>query len=137
MKYAVIRTGGKQYKINEGDVIDVERLDSEANKSITFTDVLMATADGDIKLGAPTLTDVIVKGTVVDSVRGEKIRVAKYKAKVRYRRVTGHRQALTRVKIESISIHGEKKTTKADKEEGKETKKSPSKKDKNATETTS
>jgi large subunit ribosomal protein L21 len=109
MKYAVIRTGGKQYKINEGDIIDVERLEHASGNDITFADVLMVTSGDDIQLGSPLLTNVVVKGTVVDDIRGEKIRVAKFKAKARYRRVTGHRQALTRVKIESIETSGAKK----------------------------
>lgn len=137
MKYAVIRTGGKQYKINEGDVIDVERLADTANKSITFSEVLLVSSDGNVELGSPLLTGVTVKGTIVDNVRGEKIRVAKYKAKVRYRRVTGHRQALTRVKIESIDFAGAKKVIKADREETPEAKKRPSNRTKNATVTTS
>jgi len=114
MKYAVIRTGGKQYKINEGDVIDVERLADSENKSVIFNEVLMISADDDVRIGTPVLSGVTVKGTIVDNIRGEKIRVAKYKAKVRYRRVTGHRQALTRVKIDSIDTPGVKKTAKAD-----------------------
>lgn len=114
MKYAVIRTGGKQYKINEGDVIDVERLSPTNDKSVTFSEVLMVTDGEDVKLGAPLLSGVSVTGTVVDDIRGEKIRIAKYKAKVRYRRITGHRQALTRVKIESI-VSGTGKKTKESK----------------------
>jgi large subunit ribosomal protein L21 len=106
MKYAVIRTGGKQYKINEGDIIDVERLEHESGNAITFSEVLMVTEDSEVRLGTPLLSDVSVRGTVVDDIRGEKIRVAKFKAKARYRRVTGHRQALTRVKIESIVLPG-------------------------------
>lgn len=101
MKYAIIRTGGKQYRINEGDIIDVERLVAP-DKKVTFSEVLMVTDNGSVDLGTPLLSGVSVTGTVVDDIRGEKIRVAKYKAKVRYRRVTGHRQALTRVKIDSI-----------------------------------
>lgn len=104
MKYAVIRTGGKQYKINEGDIIAVERLPESPDKSITFPDVLMV-MDGDtVTLGQPLVTGVNVSATIMEDFRGEKIRVAKYKAKVRYRRVTGHRQALTKVKIDAITL---------------------------------
>jgi large subunit ribosomal protein L21 len=109
MKYAVIRTGGKQYRINEGDIIDVERLADAGNKAVTFEEVLMVAADGDISLGSPLVSGVTVRGTLIEDIRGEKIRVAKYKAKVRYRRVTGHRQALSRVKIDSIDLPGAKK----------------------------
>lgn len=123
MKYAVIRTGGKQYKINEGDIIDVERLADGSNKSVIFSEVLMVAADDAVQLGSPMLSGVTVKGTIVDNIRGEKIRVAKFKAKARYRRVTGHRQALTRVKIDSIDVPGVKKAAKADRDEVKEAKK--------------
>lgn len=109
MKYAVIRTGGKQYRINEGDIIDVERLPASADKSVTFSEVLMVTDGDDVKLGEPLLSGASVSGTVVEDLRGDKIRVAKYKAKVRYRRVTGHRQALTRVKIDSIVVGSARK----------------------------
>lgn len=113
MKYAVIKTGGKQYKINEGDIIDIERLPSTPEKAVTFRDVLMVTDGEDVQLGFPILTGASVLGTVVEDLRGEKIRVAKFKAKARYRRVMGHRQALTRVKIDSILLNGEKAMKKA------------------------
>ena len=108
MKYAVIRTGGKQYKINEGDIIDVERLPASPEKTVSFSEVLMFTDGDSVSLGTPLLSGAQVAGTIVDDIRGEKIRVAKFKAKARYRRVTGHRQALTRVKIDSISLSGSK-----------------------------
>ena len=111
MKYAVIRTGGKQYKINEGDIIDVERLPASPEKTVSFSEVLMFTDGDSVSLGTPLLSGAQVAGTIVDDIRGEKIRVAKFKAKARYRRVTGHRQALTRVKIDSISLSGSKTKT--------------------------
>lgn len=114
MKYAVVRTGGKQYKIAEGDVIEVEKINEE--KDFIFDKVLLYTADGVIKVGTPLVEGVTVKASVISQVKGEKIRVSKYKAKVRYRRVTGHRQQLTQVKIESIAGKGEEKILKAAKE---------------------
>lgn len=105
MKYAVVKTGGKQYKITEGDIVEVERLATD-KKEVMFEDVLLYTADGVVKVGNPLLSGVVVKGTVLGDTKGKKIRVAKYKAKVRYRRVTGHRQALTKVKIDSIEAKG-------------------------------
>lgn len=111
MKYAVVKTGGKQYKISEGDIVEVERLSLDGKKEVVFDDVLLYTADGVVRVGTPFLSNVEVKATVLGDVRGKKIRVAKYKAKVRYRRVTGHRQALTRVQISSISEKGSKKVT--------------------------
>ena len=109
MKYAVIKTGGKQYKVAEGDVIEVERMDNKADEAITFPEVLLYTADGVSLIGQPLVDGVVVSGKVLTHLRGEKIRVAKYKAKVRYRRVTGHRQELTQVRIESISDGKNKK----------------------------
>lgn len=109
MKYAVIQTGGKQYRVSEGDVITVERLSAKENETVTFSDVLLYTADGVAQIGQPVISGLTVTGKVVANVRGEKIRVSKYKAKVRYRRVTGHRQELTQVQIEAI---GDKAKTK-------------------------
>jgi len=106
MKYAVVKTGGKQYRISEGDILEVERLTLGDEKEIHFDDVLMYTADGVVKVGTPLLTGVEIKATVLGQIKGKKIRVAKYKAKVRYRRVTGHRQLLTKVQISSITAKG-------------------------------
>ena len=109
MRYAVVRTGGKQYKIAEGDVIEVEKLNAE--KDFIFDKVLLYIADGVVEIGTPLVEGITVKASVIAQIKGEKIRVSKYKAKVRYRRVTGHRQQLTQVKIESITGKGEEKKT--------------------------
>lgn len=103
MKYAVIKTGGKQYKVSEGDIIEVERMETQPDETVTFPEVLLYTSDGVSLIGQPVVEGVVVSGKVLANMRGEKIRVAKYKAKVRYRRVTGHRQELTQVRIDSIS----------------------------------
>jgi len=105
MNYAVIKTGGKQYKVSEGDVITVERVPVEEKESITFSDILLHIAGGKTTFGQPTISGFTVTGKVLEHVRGEKIRVAKYKAKVRYRRVTGHRQELSKIQIEAIGGH--------------------------------
>jgi large subunit ribosomal protein L21 len=102
MEYAVIKTGGKQYRVQEGDVIEIDRLPSEKNGSVTFADVLLYVADGNIKVGTPTVADMKVKAKVLDLVKGRKVRVAKFKAKVRYRRITGFRAKLSRLQIEKI-----------------------------------
>ena len=104
MKYAVVNSGSKQYKVSEGDVILVDRLsDVKANDSYDFPQVLLV-VDGDKReVGAPTLSGVSVTGKILEDVRGPKIRVAKFKAKARYRRTTGFRAALTRVQIEKIA----------------------------------
>lgn len=102
MKYAVIKTGGKQYKVSEGDVIEVDNLSSK-NGKVTFDQVLLLATDSGVKIGKPVLKGEKVEGKVLEAVRGDKIRVAKFKAKVRYRRVTGFKAALSRVQIEKIS----------------------------------
>lgn len=109
MEYVVIRTGGKQYRVSPGDIIEIDKLLFEKEQSITFDDVLLWVADGSslsagrqVKIGTPIVSDVKVKAKVLDQVKGEKIRVAKFKSKVRYRRVSGFRAQLTRVQIEKI-----------------------------------
>lgn len=119
MRYAVIATGGKQYKVSEGDIIAVEKLPVDASEKLTFQEVLLAVVDGNVEVGKPTLSGVMVKATAVTQIKGDKIRVAKFKAKVRYRRVTGHRQHLTQVKIDQIVLPGEKERKEAPKIEPK------------------
>ncbi len=102
MKYVVIQTGGKQYRVSEGDVIEVEHLASEKDQAITFNEVLLYANGNSSKIGMPFVDGISVGAMVIDHIRGEKIRVAKFKAKARHRRVTGHRQSLTRIKIEAI-----------------------------------
>lgn len=102
-RYAIIATGGKQYRVAVGDVINVERLDAEAGSSITIDQVLMIGGVGAAQIGAPVVEGATVSADVVDAMRGEKIIVFKYKPKKRYRRRTGHRQALTRLAITGIN----------------------------------
>ena len=105
MKYAVIKTGGKQYKISEGQVLTVEKLDqpssNEKDKAIEFDEVLLLVNDGKVKVGQPKIQSN-VKARVIDQVKGKKIYVSKYKAKTGYRRRIGHRQNFTKVLIEKI-----------------------------------
>ena len=104
MKYVVLQTGGKQYKVSEGDIIEIEKIDNPVGKDFQFENVLLFTGeDSLVKIGQPILTDVIVTAKVLENIKGDKIRVGKYKAKVRYRRMTGHRQLLTKVQIEKIT----------------------------------
>lgn len=104
MRYAIIQTGGKQYKVSEGDMIEIELLKGiEAQGAVVFDQVLLTAGDGNVAVGAPYLSGVAVHGVMQDQiVRGPKIRVMKYKAKVRHRRATGHRQKLSQVLIKSI-----------------------------------
>lgn len=102
MNYAVIKTGGKQYKVSQGDIISVERVAQDVNGQIVFNEVLLVTNGEKAVFGEPFISGMTVVGKVLEHLKGDKIRVAKYKAKARYRRVTGHRQLLSRVEISSI-----------------------------------
>lgn len=99
--YAIIATGGKQYKVSEGDVIKVEKLDLEAGSEVTFDQVL-AVNDNVLKVGGD-VANATVAATVVDNGRGKKIIVYRYKRKSGYHKKNGHRQAYTQVKIEKIN----------------------------------
>ena len=99
--YAIIATGGKQYRVSEGDVIYIEKIDAEVDSTVSF-DVLLVGNDGDVKIGTPVVEGVKVEGKVVGQIRGEKIVVYKYKSKKNYRRKQGHRQPYTKVEITKI-----------------------------------
>lgn len=107
MKYAVVVYGGKQYRVTEGSVIDVERISPLVKGEFTFDTVILYHSDDTFLFGKPNLYEVAVKGTVIGDRKGQKIRVATYKAKVRNRTVHGHRQYLTRIQIQTIHA-GEK-----------------------------
>jgi len=100
--YAVIETGGKQYKVSEGDNISIEKIDGKVGDSIKFDKILLLVNGDSVSIGRPFLGGDI-SGKILSQGRGEKIRVSKFKAKVRYRRTTGHRQYLTKIVIEKIN----------------------------------
>lgn len=102
MQYAIIRTGGKQYKVSKDSVIEVERLNLKIGEKFSIDDVLLYVADGVSKLGKPGIKGTTVKAVVLEHFKGEKLRIAKFKAKSKYRRVMGHRQYLTKIKIVDI-----------------------------------
>ena len=102
MKYAVIRTGGKQYRVSEGEVVKVEKLTGEVGEKVTLADVLFVGGDGDPKIGAPLVTDAKVIGEIVDQGRAKKIIVFKKKRRKSYSRQRGHRQYHTALKITAI-----------------------------------
>ncbi len=102
--YAVIESGGKQYRVAQGDVIDVELLPTTGKESekVEFDRVLMVGDGDDVKVGNPVVEGASVKATLVDRVRGPKIKVFKFKRRKGYRRTQGHRQNYLRVQIDSI-----------------------------------
>lgn len=101
---AIIVTGGKQYKVSEGDVLFIEKLEAEAGQSVVFDQVL-AVLDGDkATFGAPTVEGASVDATVVKNGKGKKIRIFKYTPKKGYRKRQGHRQPYTKVEIQKISV---------------------------------
>ncbi|NIK75960.1 large subunit ribosomal protein L21 [Paenibacillus castaneae] len=100
--FAIIVTGGKQYKVQEGDVIYIEKLDTEAGESVTFDRVLAVSKGDGLVTGTPVVSGATVTGKVEKQGKGQKIIVYKYKAKKNYRRKQGHRQPFTKVTIEKI-----------------------------------
>jgi len=100
--YAIIRTGGKQYRVEKGDVVRVERLDGAIGSTVTLADVLLVGGEGEPRVGSPRLEGVSVVGTVVEQDRDAKIRVFKYKKRKHYRRTRGHRQSFTAVRIDAV-----------------------------------
>lgn len=102
--YAVIRSGGKQYRVSPGQRLKLERFDGEAGDRVTFSDVLLVSGGGEVAVGAPTVESASVTGEIVEQGRGRKIRVFKYKNKTRYRRLRGHRQLHTDVRVDEVSL---------------------------------
>ncbi len=100
--YAVIETGGKQYRVQEGDILFVEKIDVEEGKEVNFDKVLLVSKEGDLTVGKPFVEGAKVEGSVVEQGKSKKIVVFKYKAKKNYRKKQGHRQPYTKVKIEKI-----------------------------------
>ena len=105
--YAVIEAGGKQYRVQEGDVITVENIKAEVGEAVTFNTLLIS-AEGEVKVGAPYLNEVVT-GTVVEHGKGQKVIIFTYKAKKDYRKKQGHRQPYTMVKIEALGGAAPKK----------------------------
>ncbi|MDD6208843.1 MAG: 50S ribosomal protein L21 [Clostridiales bacterium] len=100
--YAIIATGGKQYKVEEGDIINVEKIDAEAGSTVNFDQVLVVN-NGEVKVGTPTVAGASVDASVVKQAKAKKVIVYKYKPKTGYHKKNGHRQQYTQVKIEKIN----------------------------------
>lgn len=103
--FAVIKTGGKQYKVQEGDVLNVEKLNMEKEKKVTFDKVLLIEDEGKTLIGTPFVENALVRAEVIENFKDKKVLVFKKKRRKQYRKTRGHRQELTRIKIEEI-IHG-------------------------------
>lgn len=101
--YAIIETGGKQYRVQEGDTLFVEKLEVAAGETIDFDKVLVVSNQGELSVGAPFVEGAKVEASVVEQGKGPKVIVFKYKAKKDYRKKQGHRQPYTKVKIEKIN----------------------------------
>ncbi|MBI5700275.1 50S ribosomal protein L21 [Candidatus Saganbacteria bacterium] len=102
--YAIIETGNKQYRVQKGDVIEIELL--PVSDSVDFEHVLLVSADDKIEVGAPYVKGAIVSGKVLETFKDEKVINYKYKHKVNYHRKKGHRQNLMKVEIQEVSSHG-------------------------------
>jgi large subunit ribosomal protein L21 len=102
--YAVIKTGGKQHRVSEGDKIAVEKIDGGKGDIVFFDEVLMVSRGEDIKVGTPYLTGARVSGEIIEQIKSNKINVFKMKRRKGFKKKTGHRQKLTRMKIKEISI---------------------------------
>jgi large subunit ribosomal protein L21 len=103
--YAIIRAGGKQYRVKEGDTIHLESLSAKAGEKVVLGEVLLVGgSDGDPRLGSPLVDKAQVVGTVLEQGRGPKIRVFKYKKRKHYRKTKGHRQSFTALRIDAIEL---------------------------------
>lgn len=102
--YAIIKTGGKQYRVNEGDVISVEKLGVASGETVVFDEVLAVSKDGELQIGAPVVSGAKVEGTVIQEGKEKKVVIFKYKAKKDFRKKQGHRQPFTKVMIDKINF---------------------------------
>jgi large subunit ribosomal protein L21 len=100
--YAIVRTGGKQYRVEKGDVVRIEKLEGTVGATVTLDDVLLVGGEGEPRVGSPRVEGVSVVGTVVEQGRDAKIRVFKYKKRKHYRRTRGHRQSFTALRIDAV-----------------------------------
>jgi len=101
--YAIIATGGKQYRVQEGDTIFIEKLDAKADDAVSFNEVVAVSQDGNLTVGKPVVEGASVTGKVLSQGKEKKVTIFKYKAKKNYRRKQGHRQPYTKVIIEKIN----------------------------------
>jgi large subunit ribosomal protein L21 len=114
--FAVIETGGKQYKVAEGTIIDVEKLNCNITDKVVFDKVLLFSKNNEVKIGQPYLENIEVTGTALNQIKDKKVIVFKFKRKTGYKKTQGHRQQYTTIKITKIDTVKKETTTKATKE---------------------
>ncbi len=102
--FAILKTGGKEYRVSKGDVIRVEKLDGNVGDQVTLKDVLMVSGEGQVQLGAPVLSNAVITGEIVREAKGKKVLTYKMKKRKNYRRMKGHRQTYTYLKVNEINI---------------------------------
>jgi large subunit ribosomal protein L21 len=102
--YAVVKTGGREYRVSKGDLIRVEKLDGNVGDPVELKDVLMVSKEGEARFGTPLLTHVVIKGEIVQEGKGEKVLTYKMKRRKNYRRFKGHRQTYTYLKVNEINL---------------------------------
>jgi large subunit ribosomal protein L21 len=102
--YAVVKTGGREYRVSKGDLIRVEKLKGNVGDQVELNDVLMVSQEGEAQFGTPHLTDVVIKGEIVQESKGEKVLTYKMKRRKNYRRFKGHRQTYTYLKVNDIAL---------------------------------
>jgi large subunit ribosomal protein L21 len=101
--YAIVRAGGKQYRVEKGAVVYLERIETPVGGTVTLDEVLLVGGEGEVRVGSPRVEKASVVATVLDQGRGQKIRVFKYKKRKHYRRTRGHRQSYTALRIDAIN----------------------------------
>jgi large subunit ribosomal protein L21 len=102
--YAVMKTGGKEYKVSAGDLIRVEKLKGNVGDEVAFQEVLMVSQEGEVQIGTPVLANAVVKGEIIQEMKGKKVIIFKMKRRKNYRRLRGHRQTYTYLKVTDISL---------------------------------
>ena len=139
--YAIIQSGGKQYRVTEGDLLDLEHLSGEVGQEVSFDEVLLVGGDDSVQVGQPKLQGAQVMGTIVEQGKGPKILVFKMKRRKMYRRKRGHRQLFTQVQIDKIALGAKETKTKeaapTEKKVASKPKSSPAKKTKKTAASTS
>lgn len=101
---AVVKTGGKEYRISQGDLIRVEKMEGKVGDQVTMKDILMVSHEGQVQVGNPLLANAVITGEIVQQVKGKKVLIYKMKRRKNYRRTKGHRQTYTYIRVNDISL---------------------------------